>query len=81
MQVNSLPERIITRIKRSPIGLELVRKHQHHILRRVDVALSCVGVLWCYRVDETKVRKLGYLARSVDSTEVEASLVRLLIFC
>ena len=80
MEVNGFPIRIISRIKRTAIFVEFIREHQNHLLGGVSVRRYCVDRFRSFRINQPNMgRKIRNLSRSVDSTEVKTSLIRLFL--
>lgn len=77
MQIDGLPVRIIARIKRAAIDIELVGKYKHQLFV-VHVRLLGVGFRGGVTIDEAPVSwNIGDLAGGIDATKIETSLVRL----
>jgi hypothetical protein len=52
VQINSLPIWIVTRVEGSSIDIELVRKHELHLLRRIPPRRFSVSLFGCIVVYE-----------------------------
>jgi len=80
MKVDGFPICIISRIKCTAICVEFIREHQNHIFGGVIVGRSCVDWFRSVRINQSNMgRKIRDLSWSVDSTEVETSLIRLFL--
>ena len=80
MEVNGFPICIISRIKCTTIFVKFIREHQNHLLGGVSVRRYCVDRFRSIRINQSNMgRKIRNLSRSVDSAEVETSLICLFL--
>jgi hypothetical protein len=80
MEVNGFPICIISRVKCTTIFVEFIREHQNHLLGGVSVRRYCVDRFRSIRINQSNMgRKIRNLSRSVDSAEVETSLICLFL--
>lgn len=79
MYIRRFPIRIVARIKRPPIDVELVRKHELERLAGC-VRLLGIGRLGGINVDQATVaRDRRELTRCIDTPKVKTPLCRLLV--
>lgn len=80
MKVDGFPIRIISRIKCTAILVKFIREHQNHLFGGIRVGRYRVDRFRSVGINQSNMgRKIRNLTRSVDSTEVETSLICLFL--
>lgn len=77
MEIDGLPVRVVSRIERTTVDVELVAEDELPLLAGDEVRISVLR-LWCIGVDKTPVaRHRGNLAGCIDPTQIETAESRL----